>query len=120
MRRGMNADPKSIPATGVIDFAMTPQAFRAKHFEKAHLLLRGALRTSFSWSDVDEILHRADPLPPYFQLFHNGEIPPQEFVDELRDGNASRPRISKAKFYEHLRKGATAVINRAELLSTPA
>jgi len=105
----------------LIDFGMEPGAFFARHFEKSHLLLRGALRDrSFAWSDVNEALQRIDPVPPYFKLFKDGEVSPAVFVDEAVEFGAPRRRLNKAKFYELLRDGATTVINRFEESSLAA
>jgi ribosomal protein L16 Arg81 hydroxylase len=105
----------------MIDFGMTQQSFRANYFEKKCLLLRAALQSRpFAWSDVDEALFRIDPVPPYFKLFKQGEVAAREFVTEAVEQGLPRRRIVKAKFYEHLRNGATAVMNRLELSSLAA
>ena len=105
----------------MIDYGMTQQAFLDNYFEKQCLLLRGALQSNvFAWSDVDSVLHGVDPVPPYFKLFKDGEVPAKNFVTESMEQGVARRRIVKAKFYELLRKGATAVINRMEMSSLAA
>jgi ribosomal protein L16 Arg81 hydroxylase len=124
MSSSVHAHVRSIGATAaannnensrLIDFGMESGAFFARHFEKNYLLLRGALQDrSFAWSNVDEALHRADPIPPYFKLFERDEVSPEAFIDEELERGVPRRRINKAKFYERLRNGATAVLNRFE------
>ena len=105
----------------MINFGMTQQAFRDEYFEKKYLLLRGALLSKpFAWPDVDEALYRVDPVPPYFKLFKDGEVAAKEFVTEAIEQGLPRRRIVKAKFYEYLRNGATAVMNRLEISSLAA
>ena len=108
-------------ADTAIDFGVSREVFRARYFEKNYLLIRGALQSApFEWSDIDELLYRVDPLPPYFKLFKDGEIAAAEFVDEALEFGAPRRRINKAKFYDYLRGGATVVMNRIESSSRAA
>jgi ribosomal protein L16 Arg81 hydroxylase len=96
-----------------IEFGMSQQAFRERHFEKNYCLLRGALKdTSFAWSDVDELLHRIDPLPPLFNVFKDGSVAPDRFIEQREVGG--RSRIDKARLYELLQSGASVVMNRLE------
>jgi len=116
----LNPVAKAPTATdpGLIDFGMTAQAFTERYFEKNFLFLRNALRDrSFEWADVNDALQRIDPAPPLLQLFNHGEVDPAAYICESEQG-ASRRRVIKAKFYELLRDGATAVMNRFENASS--
>jgi ribosomal protein L16 Arg81 hydroxylase len=103
----------------MIDFGMTQQEFRARYFEKNYCLLRGALPAiPFTWNDVDEVLHRIDPVPPFFNVFKGGPVPAEEFIDTPEPG--SQRRLNKPKFYELLGAGASVVMNRLESTSLAA
>jgi ribosomal protein L16 Arg81 hydroxylase len=103
-----------------LHFGISQEEFRERYFEKKYLLVRSAFSPhEIAWSDIDELLLRIDPLPPYFKLFHDGEVSAQEFVDEPLVPHAAR-RINKARFYDYLRRGATVVMNRLEQSSLQA
>lgn len=103
-----------------LHFGISQEEFRERYFEKKYLLVRSAFSPhEVGWDDIDELLLRVDPTPPYFKLFHDGEVSPQEFVDEPLQPQGA-PRINKSRFYEYLRRGATVVMNRLEASSLQA
>lgn len=119
MSQSIHPQVRSLWPTGgelaLLDFGMTPQVFVERYFEKNFLLIRGALRDlSFSWGDVNEALRHLDPAPPFLQVFQRGEVAPDAYIDATFEHGAPRRRINKARFYELLRGGATAVMNRFE------
>jgi ribosomal protein L16 Arg81 hydroxylase len=121
------AAPQPRPAASVaagidtIDFGMTASAFRRAHFEQKPYLHKCAIsRTPFSWSELDELLHRIEPRAPVFQLFHNGLVEAERYTQDSIELGRPRQRLDKPRFYEQLRKGATLVINGFESYSLRA
>jgi len=106
---------------GLIDFGMSRDEFLSTYFERQWLLSRGAHRDSkFSWGDVDELLYRVEPVAPYVQLFQDGEVPYERYVDDSVEHGRTRRRMNKAMFYDSLSRGATLVLNRLEEYSLAA
>ena len=100
---------------GQLNFGMAREEFLSNYFERQWLLSRGAHRDSkFSWSDVDELLYRIEPVAPYMQLFQDGEVPYERYVDDSVEHGRTRRRMNKAIFYDSLSRGATLVLNRLE------
>ncbi len=67
-----------------------------------------------SWDDVDEIFQRMEPNEESLQLFLNGQIPAEYYLDNTMEFGRHRQRIHKHRFYAYLEQGASLVINRAE------
>ena len=99
----------------MIDFGITPHEFRARYLEQRPRLVKAALHTvPFAWADLDAVLHRIDPAPPAFELFKRGLLAVDEYSDRVIELGVPRRRINKRRFFEHLRNGATLVMNRFE------
>lgn len=105
----------------MIDFGLTSREFRAEHFERKPLHLRGALtERPFKWSDIDELLHSLEPRAPLIRMFHHGTVPEQAYTEEVAELGRSRRRLNKPKFYEYMGNGATLQINWLEQRSVAA
>jgi ribosomal protein L16 Arg81 hydroxylase len=101
--------------TGAIDFGIPRTEFLENYFEQRWLLRRGALKSSpVTWNDVDELLYRIDPSSPLFQLFQEGEVPHDQYVDQVVEHGGTRHRLNKLSFYDCMSRGATLVMNRLE------
>jgi hypothetical protein len=73
---------------------MTARDFRADCFERQPHLQQGALRERvFAWPDVDELLHRIEPIGPAFQLFSQGLVPEERI--EIGTLEQRLPEVSK-------------------------
>jgi len=82
---------------GQLNFGMAREEFLSNYFERQWLLSRGAHRDSkFSWSDVDELLYRIEPVAPYMQLFQDGEVPYERYVDDSVEHGRTRRRMNKS------------------------
>lgn len=105
----------------MIDFGITPDEFRASWLEREPRLVKGALRGEpFAWSELDQVLHGIEPAPPFFQLFNDGQVPPERYTERVAERGSPRLTLDKRRFYGELGAGATLVINRFESHSTRA
>jgi ribosomal protein L16 Arg81 hydroxylase len=105
----------------VIDFGLSPRAFRDRFFEKEPHHFPGALTgRPFTWSSIDRLLHVIDPTAPTMRMFHHGQLPEQAYTDEFVEVGKPRRRLNKPKFYEYLQGGATLQINWLERHSVEA
>ncbi len=105
----------------MIDFGLAPGEFRDTVFEKQPHHFPGALQERpFAWSDVDQLLHTLEPKVPLMRMYHHGQVPEQAYVDDIVEPGRSRRVLNKARFYEHMGRGATLVINWLEQHSVAA
>ena len=74
----------------------------------------------FAWSDIDQLLHSVEPRVPLMRMFHHGQVPEQAYTDDIVEPGRTRRVFNKAKFYEHMGRGATLVINWLEQHSVAA
>lgn len=101
---------------GLLNFGVTPQAFREQHFEQAVQLFRKALRdTICEWQDLDHLLQQNEPTPQGLQLFNHGLIDDASYTEDYPCFGVQRRRLNKVRFYGHLNAGATLVLNRVEM-----
>lgn len=98
----------------MIDFGMTPRAFREHHFERAPCLRRGSFTSTFGWADLDALLGAIEPVDPAFQMFRDGPLAPDAYSQLVRTGSHSRRRLIKSDFYRQMSSGASLVLNRLE------
>ncbi len=105
----------------MIDFGLAPGDFRDTVFEKQPHHFPGALQERpFGWSDVDRLLHVLEPSVPLIRMFHHGQVPEHAYTDEIAEPGRTGRVLNKARFYEHMGRGATLVINWLEQHSVPA
>ena len=99
----------------MIDFGLAPGDFRDTVFEKQPHHFPGALQERpFARSDVERLLHVLEPSVPLMRMFHHGQVPEQAYTDEIAEPGRTGRVLNKARFYEHMGRGATLVINWLE------
>lgn len=105
----------------MLNFPLTHTDFLTNYFEQKPIFCSGALHESlFTWQDIDALLNTQEPDERRTQMFLNGQVPPQHFLDDVFEFGRVKKRINKDRFYKMLQHGATLVINQAEDVSTPA
>lgn len=105
----------------MMEFGITPEQFRERHFEKHPYLFRGALTARpIGWAELDELLYRIEPTDSGIQVFNRGLVPAAEYVQENVEFGQRRRRLNKIRFYSYMRSGATLVVNRLETHSSAA
>lgn len=105
----------------MIDFGLEPGDFRDTVFEKQPHHFRDALQERpFAWPDVDRLLHVLEPSVPLMRMFHHGQVPEHAYTDEIAEPGRTGRVLNKARFYEHMGRGATLVINWLEQHSVAA
>jgi ribosomal protein L16 Arg81 hydroxylase len=104
----------------MLEFGVTPQEFRSSYLELRPYVHKAALKElTTQWSDLDALLYGVSP-DETLQLFNNGQVPPQAYVDDIIELGRPRRRLNKQRFYSALQAGATLVLNRIEGYSVPA
>jgi ribosomal protein L16 Arg81 hydroxylase len=104
----------------MLEFGFTPQEFRSSYLELRPYVQKAALKElTTQWSDLDALLYGVSP-DETLQLFNNGQVPPQAYIDDIVELGRPRRRISKQRFYGLMQAGATLVLNRIEGYSVPA
>jgi ribosomal protein L16 Arg81 hydroxylase len=99
----------------MLEFALTATDFRSRHFERAPLLSRDALRDRpVGWPQLNEALNLIEPDERALQLFHHGLVAQHLYTHDAIEFGRQRRRLDKPKFFERLRNGATLVLNRFE------
>lgn len=99
----------------MIDFGISKGQFLEESFGRGVYLKRGALsETTFSWERLDDILYCVEPKAPFMTLFRDGLVPENSYTEDYNDIGILRRRLVKSKFYEHMRNGATLVLNRID------
>ena len=80
----------------------------------------GKFTKTFTWVDLNEILCKYRLDFPRMRLVHNTKvIPPESFLkydQSRRDKRAFSPRLQAAALTEHLRQGATLIVDHVEEL----
>ena len=105
----------------MIDFGLRAEEFAREYLDRESYLRRSVLSTiPLDWADLERALSFAETDAATLQMFHNGEIAPQAFIDEGMEFGRSVTRLNKHRFYDLLQRGATLVINRFEKYSLPA
>ena len=105
----------------MVDFGMTPQEFHDTLLEKTcHLRKLAHPAPSFTWSDVDALLHQIEPVEPFFRLFVDGPVPAETYTREVMESGLRRRRLIPDRFTRLMAGGATLVINRMEVFSVEA
>jgi ribosomal protein L16 Arg81 hydroxylase len=105
----------------MLNFRISQEEFSARYLEKQPFLFTAALSERLmTWRDFDQILHSIEPDEQLMQLFQNGQVPFQNFVDQAFELGRTRRRLNKHHFYSLLRGGATLVLNRSEDFSIAA
>jgi len=105
----------------MIDFGLSAEDFARDYLDRKPYLHRAALSPSpMGWTDLDQALSFAETDVSSVQLFHNGQVAPQAFVDEGMEFGRPVTRLNKHRFYDLLQRGATLVINRIEKYSLQA
>lgn len=105
----------------MIDFGLTPQDFRTGYFEQQVYLRKAALSSApLQWTDLDAVLQLVEPDETIVQLFNNGQVPPQHYIDTGVELGKPRRRLNKHGLYGALHGGATMVVNRMENYSVAA
>ena len=105
----------------MIDFGLSAEQFTAQYLDRKPYLYRSALSSSpIGWNDLDQALSFAETDVAAIQLFNNGQIAPQAFVDDGMELGRPMSRLNKHRFYDLLQRGATLVINRFEKYSVAA
>jgi len=99
----------------MIQFDLSPEEFRAEHFEKRPRHMPGALSARpIGWSDIDHLLHVLEPKEPNLRLFNHGQLPQESVTEEYSEAGQTLRRLNKVRFYELLGNGATLQINWLE------
>ena len=105
----------------MVDFGMTPQEFHDTLLEKTcHLRKLAHPAPSFTWSDVDALLHQIEPVEPFFRLFVDGPVPAETYTREVMESGLRRRRLIPDRFTRLMAGGATLVLNRMEVFSVKA
>lgn len=105
----------------MLDFGLNAAEFRDRYLEQQVYVHKAAMRERpLQWSDLDSLLYTLEPDESLLQLFNNGQLPPQSYIDTGFELGRSRRRLNKHRFYGLMRSGATAVLNRVEDHSLPA
>lgn len=101
-----------------LDFGVSREAFRDRHFEQRPLHRPGAFEAAgLGWGVIDEALDLQDVSRERFKVLHGGRLAPEDYVEEFIDIGVRRQRVVKHILYRHLQQGATLVLNRMELVS---
>ncbi len=101
-----------------IDFGMTKSQFVKEYREKNFYLHRAAVAPGcITWDDINTVLYCTDPKEPYMRLHKDGFIPEEKFTENYSEIGIPRKRILKEAFYDHMRQGATLILNRIEAKS---
>lgn len=104
----------------MLEFGMTSQEFRSSYLELKPYVHKAALKELImQWSDLDSLLYSVSP-DEGVQLFNNGQVPPQSYVDEMIEVGKPRLRLNKQRFYGAMYAGATLVLNKVEGYSLTA
>lgn len=99
----------------MLEFALSPDDFRTRYFERAPLLSKAIARGSrWTLRDVDRLLDAIEPNERSMQLFNQGLVPQESYATDAVALGEMRRRLDKSAFYAQLRGGATLVINRIE------
>jgi Cupin superfamily protein len=105
----------------MVDFGMTPREFHDTLLEKTfHLRKLAHPAPSFTWSDIDALLHQIEPVEPFFRLFVDGPVPAETYTREVMESGLRRRRLIPDRFTRLMTGGATLVINRMEMFSVEA
>ncbi|MDA8455137.1 cupin domain-containing protein [Acidovorax sp. GBBC 3334] len=92
--------------------------FLENFFEKKFLFAKGAFSGhGVEWVDIDDALFSWSPDDGLIQLYKNGRIPVEEYVEHFDNMGLKHSRISKEIFYSYLIEGATLVLNRLDTKS---
>lgn len=100
----------------LIDFGIDIDSFLNNYFSKNIYLKRKAISSEImSLKDIDKILYCVEPKIPHIKL-HNGDqfIDEEDYIESYQEIGIAKRRIIRPKFYEHLLKGATVILNRVE------
>ncbi|AOH85613.1 hypothetical protein AWL63_18400 [Sphingomonas panacis] len=104
----------------MINFSMSRDEFRTLHFEQKPRFLRKCFDPApYGWSLIDRALDLQDPTRELLKVLYNGRTEPSAYVEEFIDVGLRRRRILKDRLYNMIASGATIVLNRIELVSTP-
>lgn len=104
----------------MVDFGISAEEFIADYYERKLWIRRGAF-TGYpvSWKDINTALFSWDPSDGLLQLFKNGPVPAERYVERFADLSLHRTKIVKEAFYLYMREGATLVLNRLETKLEP-
>lgn len=105
----------------MIDFGLSSKEFAQQYLDKRPYVHNAALASSdLNWAAVDQVLAFAETDSTAFQLFLNGQLPPQAYSEDSMEFGRRVTRVNKHRFYELLQRGATLVINQIEKYSLEA
>ena len=104
----------------MIRFGLSAEDFFEQQLDRKPYLQRAALSAAVEWSDLDQVLAIAEMDAAAIQLFLNGQVAPQLFVEESVEFGRQTMRLNKHRFYDLLQRGATLVINQIERYSLQA
>ncbi|WLF84192.1 JmjC domain-containing protein [Moraxella sp. ZY210820] len=97
----------------LLDFGLSSQDFRDGYLYKQPKLFKGAVKNlDISWTEINEIYQRANPIDELFRLRKGEVVPVSEYVESFDDIGRTRYRFIKPAIYHHMKNGATIVYNR--------
>lgn len=103
--------------TKLIGFGISQQKFFDNHYEKRLYVQKRAFDHKVNWDEINAVLHGLNPTSENIRLFNNGPVPVENYTEDYIDIHLPRKRIIKDVFYEHMKKGATLVLNRLDISS---
>ncbi|MDG2520821.1 cupin domain-containing protein [Caulobacter segnis] len=103
----------------MLRFDIDREEFIAKYFEKQPFLQRKALSKEFSWATIDDVINRGDGATNFIKLVSPGRNEEFDFFEDYFDGVLKRRRLIKEKVYDYMSRGATLIIGRLDVVSTP-
>lgn len=104
----------------MIDFGISSEKFSTEHHERQFWFRKGALACRpVHWRDINTALFAWNPGDGLLQLFKDGPVPADQYMENFVDLAMQRTKIVKDVFYKFLREGATLVLNRLETKSEP-
>ena len=98
-----------------IEIPLSREKFLNEYYEKAPLLFKVDLPFSMNYSDaVARSLFGWDVSDNRIQMYLDGLIKPEEYVETTIDIGRQKTSIVRSKFYDYLKRGASLVLNRIQ------
>jgi hypothetical protein len=99
-----------------INFDIERDLFHDTVYEKDFYVMRQAIdQTVFCWSQLDDALYSWESHGLEMKLYKNGQVSAESFTETYIDLGTHRTRIVKDVLYNHLKCGATLVLNKLHL-----
>ncbi|WP_443191995.1 JmjC domain-containing protein [Pseudomonas indica] len=101
-----------------INFGINRDDFFQEHYDSHWYLQRKALKvTHFGWRDLDRALYGWEPKERQIRLFKEGAVALERYTENYVELGERRTRIVKDILYDHMKSGATLVLNKLQLRS---